>query len=158
MPQLFGVRLRLKEYNACMSIIIAAMGCVINDNKEVLLALRNDPQAPKVHHKWQLPGGGIENGETVQDAVIREVKEETGLRVSIISNKAAVIFGVINERKHTNNTRVLLVGFLCKVIGGTLGKDVSVETAHLQWFSYPDIPWKEALPGNREVIKELLNN
>lgn len=138
-----------------MKIVVAAMGCIVNSSNEILLALRNDPLSPKVHHKWQLPGGGVEDCETIQEAVVREVKEETGLNVSIALNKAAVSFGVINERKHATDTRILLIGYLCNITGGTLGGNISEETAKLQWFSYNSIPWKHTLPGNEEVIKEL---
>lgn len=130
-----------------MSTIVAAMGCVINQKGEILLALRNDPKSPKVHHKWQLPGGAVEAGETLENAVIREVKEETGLDVVITSNRPAVTFG---------NSNVLLIGYKCKAVGGELGKNIVSETAKLQWFNIKEIPWEVVLSGNREVINQLM--
>lgn len=133
------------------------MGCVINEKGEVLLALRNDPKSPKVHHKWQLPGGAIEGTETVTEAVVREVKEETGLDVVITSNRPAVTFGIINEGEHSKDTRILLIAFPCKAIGGVLGKNVVSETAELRWFKLEKIPWNIVLPGNREIINVLVS-
>lgn len=139
-----------------MKIIIVAMGCMINHKREVLLALRNDPKNPEFHHKWQLPGGAVEDNESVSKAVIREIKEETGLDVEITSDRPAVAFGVINERKHSKNTRILLIAYSCKQVGGVLGKNIAAETARLEWFSKEKIPWKQVLPGNKEIIREFL--
>lgn len=139
-----------------MRIIVAAMGCVINNKGEVLLALRNDPKSPKVHHKWQLPGGAVDGNETVEEAVVREVKEETGLDVVVTSHRPAVVFGVINEGEHSKDSRILLIAYLCKAIGGVLGKNIVSETAELKWFNIKEIPWEIVLSGNREVIGRLL--
>lgn len=58
-------------------ILVFAGGCIFNDAGEVLLQKRGDS------NKWGFPGGAIELGETPQMAVIREVKEETGLDVRV---------------------------------------------------------------------------
>lgn len=141
-----------------MNTIVAAMGCVINEKGEILLALRNDPDSPKVHHKWQLPGGAVDKGETVEEAIVREVKEETGLNVMIVSKRPAVTFGVINEGEHSRDTRILLIAYACREIGGILGKDIVDETAELRWFNIKEIPWKQVLNGNQEVITLLMRS
>ena len=55
---------------------------IISDTKKILfLRIQNGCEGAG---KWDLPGGGIEENETVKDAVIREIKEETSLKVSNI--------------------------------------------------------------------------
>jgi 8-oxo-dGTP diphosphatase len=69
---------------------------VINDNK-ILLGLR------KGHHGdgcWQLPGGHIEYGETVEDAARREVTEETSLVIGPLEKGPWTNDVFINEHKH----------------------------------------------------------
>src|ERR1700686_678684 len=61
---------------------IAAVGAVVwNEAGEVLLIRRGKP--PR-EGSWSIPGGKVEWGESLTDALIREVLEETGIRVEIL--------------------------------------------------------------------------
>jgi len=61
---------------------ILAVGAVIgNDAGQVLLVRRGRP--PRLN-QWSIPGGKVEWGESVQQALVREVGEETGLRIEVI--------------------------------------------------------------------------
>lgn len=62
------------------AIVVAV---VVNQNGQILLAKRNQPNSPEIHGKWEFPGGGIEFGEEPEAALLRETKEETGLEVKI---------------------------------------------------------------------------
>lgn len=62
--------------------ISIGVGAVVFRNEEVLVIKRG--KAPLEGH-WSIPGGGLEHGETVKDAVRREVREETGLEVALIA-------------------------------------------------------------------------
>ena len=76
--------------------IVAVAGYLINEENEVLLV--------KVHwraDKWELPGGQVEEGEALDQAVCREIKEETGLTVKPIGitgvyyNASMHILGIV---------------------------------------------------------------
>lgn len=54
-------------------------GLIVRDGKVLLIRRRNEPFADH----WSLPGGGVEPGERLRDAVRREVLEETGLEVDV---------------------------------------------------------------------------
>ena len=55
-----------------LPVVQAAGGLVYNHKKEILFIYRNS--------KWDLPKGGVENDETIEEAAVREVKEETGVQ------------------------------------------------------------------------------
>lgn len=58
---------------------IGAMAIPINSKGEYLITLRNEPNDPQTHKKWQVTGGGIEFGESPEQTLQRELKEEIGI-------------------------------------------------------------------------------
>ncbi|GLV57257.1 hypothetical protein KDH_40930 [Dictyobacter sp. S3.2.2.5] len=58
--------------------IISAAAIVLNENNQILLI-----KGPR--RGWEIPGGQVEEGESIKDAVVREVKEETGIDVEVIN-------------------------------------------------------------------------
>jgi ADP-ribose pyrophosphatase YjhB (NUDIX family) len=98
---------------------IAGVGAVIlrgGDAPAVLLIRRG--QEP-LKGEWSLPGGAVELGETLEEAVCREVLEETGLAV-----EPAAIVQAFDRISRDAEGRVryhyVLVDFLCRVTGGSL--------------------------------------
>ncbi|MCM3237583.1 NUDIX domain-containing protein [Heyndrickxia oleronia] len=84
--------------------IVSAATIVLNDEKEILLI-----KGP--WRGWEMPGGQVEEGESLKDAAIRETKEETGIDIEVL--KFCGIFQNVN--KSICNTL-----FLGKPIGGKL--------------------------------------
>lgn len=100
-----------------------------NDRGELLLTKRNEP--PSVG-EWCLPGGFVEVGETVQEAALREFKEETGMdgRLIRLIDVASRVNGYWGD--------VVLIGYEIEVIGGELqaGDDAS----EVSFFPEADLP------------------
>jgi len=65
---------------------IGARVLLLNADNQVLLIHARDPNDPD-HHWWELPGGGLDDGETLTDAARREVAEESGLLLDTIGRK-----------------------------------------------------------------------
>lgn len=64
-------------------------GCIITDSQEkVLLLHRNDG----VYMHWEVPGGKIESGESLEETALREIKEELGVKVEIIKKLGQAAF------------------------------------------------------------------
>jgi 8-oxo-dGTP diphosphatase len=95
---------------------IAGVGAVIVQHGRVLVVQRG--QEP-LKGAWSLPGGALELGETIEQGIVREVREETGLEVEPLA-----VIEVFDRISHDESGRVryhyLLVDFLCRVTGGTL--------------------------------------
>jgi 8-oxo-dGTP diphosphatase len=96
---------------------IVGVGAVVIDGTKVLLVRRG--QEP-LKGDWSLPGGALELGETLQQGVVREVLEETGLIVvpgGIIEILDRIIQDEASQRVRYH---YVLIDFVCQVTGGTL--------------------------------------
>jgi 8-oxo-dGTP diphosphatase len=96
---------------------IVGVGAVVIDGTRVLLVRRGHEP---LKGEWSLPGGALELGETLQQGIIREVLEETGLVVEPAS--IVEVFDRITSDKASGRVRYhyVLVDFVCHVSGGTL--------------------------------------
>jgi ADP-ribose pyrophosphatase YjhB (NUDIX family) len=101
---------------------IAGVGAVIvrddgpGGQKQVLLIRR--AQEP-LKGEWSLPGGAVELGETLEEAIRREVLEETGLIVEIIDTVQA-FDRISRDAEGRVRYHYVLIDFLCRITGGSL--------------------------------------
>lgn len=78
---------------------VAVGALIINDKGEIFITKRSQ-QCKNERGSWEIPGGSVEFGETLEDAVKREVKEEYGVEVDIIKQWPAVNHLIPNESQH----------------------------------------------------------
>jgi 8-oxo-dGTP diphosphatase len=105
--------------------------------------------------EWSLPGGVLECGETLREAVVREAREETGLMVEPVD-----MLGVY-ERVIRDEGRVryhyVLIDFLCRVVAGDL--KAGSDAADVRWFSREELPALNlAYDANDVVLKGLAHS
>jgi len=116
-------------------VIRPGVAAVIFEEGRVLLQRRDDTG------RWGLPGGGVEPGESVRQALIREVREETGLEVEPLR-----LIGVYSDPLHHqivtypdgNVVHYVSSVFECVVRAGTL--ECGEESLELDWFDPERLP------------------
>lgn len=97
------------------------------------------------HDLWNLPGGGLEKGESVSQGLAREVKEETGLKIKI--DKLTGIYNKLNKNE-------VVFSFMCKIVSGKIIQ--TDESDKIEYFGLQDIP-KNISPNHLNRIKDALN-
>ncbi len=114
---------------------ISAYG-LIRDGDRILLC-RLSKEMPRWEGYWTLPGGGLEFGESPEAAMIREVEEETGLRVS-----ARPIAGIdsIHDTSGSDEFHGIRILYWAEIAGGSLKNEVGGSTDCCEWHSLPPAP------------------
>ena len=120
---------------------VGAFAIIRDETGRVLLSRRADSGW------WNLPGGGVEPHESVEEGIIREVREETGLEVDV-----GRLIGVYSKpQKHE-----VVLTFECHIKGGTI---ITTEEAdHHEWFAPEALPSDQFLPKHRERVDDALRN
>lgn len=119
---------------------IGVFALIFDDQGRVLLCLRRDIDW------WNLPGGGMEAGETVDEALRREVREETGLEVEV-----GQLVGAYSKPQKQE----VVLTFRCGVTGGDLHP--TEETLESCYFVPVALP-RNTLPKHRQRVEDALLN
>jgi 8-oxo-dGTP diphosphatase len=119
---------------------VSVAGLVTNENNEVLLV-----KSPK--RGWEFPGGMVEPGESLQEALIREIFEESGIHVTIT--------GFIGVYKNINRDIVNL-DFCCKYEFGI--PTTSEESLEVGWFPMNEVVQIMENPLYETRIKNMISN
>lgn len=119
---------------------LAAYAVIRDDAGRVLLALWNE--APESEGRWTMPGGGVELDETVEEAAVREVREETGYDVRL-DRLLGVDSHVFSAAQRSNGSgrplKAVRVVFAATVVGGELRPEVGGTTDEARWFAPEEV-------------------
>jgi ADP-ribose pyrophosphatase YjhB (NUDIX family) len=124
------------------------VGALIFDGERILMAQRGKEP---LRGWWSLPGGALETGEILADAIRREVREETGLEIDPV--KVFEIFErIMRDAAGAPEYHYVLIDYICRVTGGTLraGDDVCCA----QWVNRADLPQLQITEGTLAVIEK----
>jgi len=97
---------------------ITTDGVILKDKQILLIKRKNEP----FKGKWALPGGFVEYGEKTEDAVIREVSEETGLKTKI-----RTLAGVYSDPNRDPRGHIITIIYVLDIVEGNVkaGDDAS---------------------------------
>jgi len=126
---------------------IIGVGGIIFQGDQVLLIKRG--KEPGLG-QWSIPGGVVRTGETLKEAVVREVLEETHLAVEVLA-LAKVLERIFRDPDGRVAYHYVLVDFLCRWVGGVLQSDSDAQEAC--FVSLKDLASYKVVPITLEVIR-----
>lgn len=128
---------------------VPAVAAVIVESGRILLVRR---AVEPSKGKWSVPGGSVEWGESLTEAVKREVREETGLEVEV--GEVAGVFDLItNSSQPDAGYHYVIIDYFAQAVGGELrpGDDAG----EARWVKLDELDEYELTPHLRERLDEM---
>ncbi|TAK70326.1 MAG: NUDIX hydrolase [Actinomycetota bacterium] len=97
---------------------------------------------------WSLPKGHLEAGETAEDAAVREVEEETGIRGRVLAPLGTIDFWFVVEDRRVHKT---VHHYLLEAAGGELS-DADVEVVEVAWVPLDELAGRLGYDDERELV------
>ena len=129
-----------------MATFVAVIGIVKLDDDRILLLKRNARRRTSPN-KWQTPSGFMNEGESAEEAVLREVKEETSLDGTIMKSGSA--FEVVDKW-----ARWVIVPFLISAKSDKVVIDTS-EHSEFRWVNVDEVSSFECVEGINEDLRAV---
>ena len=125
--------------------VVGVGGVLIRDGK-VLLIRRGKPP---LYGRWVVPGGTVELGESLEQALVREMREETGLEV--VPLEILTVFDRIERDGDRVVYHYVIVDYLCRWLGGeAVAASDALEAA---WAALDDLPRFDLPDKALEVVQ-----
>ena len=129
---------------------IVGVGGVIVDHERVLVVKRaTEPR----RGQWSIPGGAVEIGETLREALAREVQEETGLLIEV-ADVLEVLDSIVRDSDGRAQYHYVLVDFTCRRVGGQLRAGTDASDA--RWITLNELHELEIAEATQRVIRKAL--
>ena len=126
------------------------VGAVIfNSGGRVFLAKRGR-EARNESGKWEFPGGGVEFGETLEQAIVREVMEEYGIEISVLG-----LLDVVNHLIPEEGQHWVSPTFLCSIVSGTPRIREPHKCDEIGWFAIDNIPVEKLSLASKKSLESL---
>jgi len=127
---------------------ILGIGAIILDRDRVLLVERGKEP---LKGWWSLPGGVLECGETLEEGIRREVREETGLEIHLLG-VVEIFERIMRDASGATEYHYVLIDYLCRAHTGQLcaASDVS----RVEWVRRRALPGYRITEGTLPVIEK----
>lgn len=129
-----------------------AVGAVIEDGEgRILLVKHVEERGGFWKGKWICPGGKLELGETIEEGIVREVREETNLEIRL--RVPLIPFDRVVKEGEETNLHVIYIDYLAEVVGGELKPASDVGQAI--WVPKEEVPaiWAELHDDTKRLLQ-----
>jgi 8-oxo-dGTP diphosphatase len=128
------------------------VGAIIVQDERILLVRRSNPP---LQGEWSIPGGLVETGETTKEAIVREVREETGLEIEVV-RLAEVFERIVRDRESRVQYHFVLIDYLCQVIAGEA--HAASDVSEVRWVRTDELEKFAVAPETCEVIRRTVQD
>ena len=122
------------------------VGALIIEGDRILLVERGHEP---LKGYWSLPGGAVETGERLEDAMRREVREETGLEVEVLC-QLEIFERIMRDDAGAPEYHYVLIDYLCRPAGGILA--AADDASRVGWFTQAEMEGLRITEGTPAVI------
>lgn len=122
---------------------------IFNQEGKVFLAKRGQG-ARNEAGKWEFPGGGVEFNETLEQALVREVREEYGFLIEVGALLDVVNHIILDEKQHWVSP-----SFICAVVSGTPAIKEPLKCDEIGWFELERLPEKDMTIASKKSLESL---
>jgi len=127
-----------------MKPVINVCAAIIAQNSKVLLAQR--PAGSHLELQWEFPGGKIMDGETPENCIQRELKEELAIETEAVKHFDSVLFAYPEKD-------VKISFYICKIKSGM---PQPLQCASFTWIKPEEINIADLVPADRVILPKLL--
>ena len=111
------------------------VGAIVVDGLGRVFLARRGPEAKNERGLWEFPGGSVEFGETLGDAIRREIKEEYGVEIRV-----GELLDVVDHILPAEGQHWVSPTYLCSITTGTPTIREPAKCVEIQWFALSDVP------------------
>lgn len=123
-------------------------GVLIREGKVLLIRRGKEP----LRGRWVVPGGTVELGETLEDALVREMREETGLEV--VPARVLTVFDRIQRESGRVLNHYVIVDYLCRYVAGETRAGSDAEA--VAWAGPEELDSYQMPSKALEVVRDAL--
>ena len=128
------------------------VGAAIINKEGKLFITKRGPKAKNERGKWEIPGGSVEFGETLREAVVREINEENGFDIEVVSLLDVCDHIIPDEKQHW-----VAPVFICKIKKGEPGILEPEKCEQIGWYTLEEaelLPLSIVTTLNIQMLKE----
>lgn len=127
------------------SPVNVGVAVIWNERQEILIDQRLAKDT--FGNFWEFPGGKLELGETIEDCIKREIKEELNIDIRVREK-------LVNIDHNYPNLRVILHVYNCDFVGGI---PTAIECSQILWVNVQELDQYQFPPANTRIIDAILN-
>lgn len=126
------------------------VGAIISNAEGAVFLARRGKDARNETGKWEFPGGGVEFNETLEQALVREVREEYGFEIEVLE-----LLDVVNHIIPAEKQHWVSPSFLCRVKSGEPRILEPHKCSEIGWFALDRIPEDQLTIASRTSLESL---